>query len=118
MVQGLSMSSPLYTLLPRRLQERAADLLPDVAIKVHPQLLQIYKDTKTGQGSDLQPVTAQGIQYHAWKMERIIQRAQDQEWTEDQCNRVRNIMRACGTDAERLLLLDWIAMAHLGAYSR
>ena len=114
MVQGLSMSSPLYTLLPRKLQERTADLLPDVAIKVHPQLLQIYRATRTGQEADLRPVTAQDIQHHAWRMECIIPHDQEQQWTDHQCGQVTNIMRACRTDAERLLLLDWASMAHWG----
>ena len=114
MVQGLSMPSPLYTLLPCKLQERMASLLPDVAVKVHPQLLQINRSTKSVPEQDLRPITVQDIRNRAWTLERVVPHDQSQEWTEEQEKQIKTTMQECRTDAERLLLIDWMATANWG----
>ena len=79
MAQGLSTPSPLYTLLPRMLQGRVTTVLPNVAVTVHPSMMQSYNETQTKERSRLQPVTAECIRHSAWKMERILSQAQWQQ---------------------------------------
>ena len=74
MVQGLSTSSPLYTLLPRHLQEGVAHAVPGAGVLIPQPLLDLYRQAPY-RGSEMPcHLTHHQIRVQAWKMEKIVKK--------------------------------------------
>ena len=127
MVQGLSMSSPLYTLLPRMYQELLATEVPGAAIKVHPQMLEACRETMVQTRGPLYELTTDDIRHMATRIERILSGSQWQVWTNEQYNHVKEQLLKCQDNAQRRLVMDCMAytedptktksaITHMGPY--
>ena len=110
MVQGLSTSSPLYTLLPRHLQERVAHVVPSAGVLIPQPLLDLYRKAPN-QGSEVPShLTHDRIRTRAWGMESVIKDTPIECLTQRQYHQLQELMNEGTTNSERLMLLDWMAM--------
>ena len=66
MVQGLSSSSPLYTLLPRVLQDMVGQEILCAVVRIHPQLLEAYHMTNTGDATAMQDLDTDHTRMQGW----------------------------------------------------
>ena len=104
-VQGLSTSSPLYTLLPRMLQDGLGERTLGAAITVHPQLLQVYHETAAHQKGNLYPLVVEHISHTAYSIEPILCEEGGDTWTEQQYNKVKERLTLCQDDSQRLMVI-------------
>ena len=110
MVQGLSTSSPLYTLLPRHLQERVAHVVPSAGVLIPQPLLDLYKQDPNQGSEALCHLTHDRIRTQAWRMEAVAKATPLGHLTRHQYHQLQELMNGCTTNSERLMLLDWMAM--------
>ena len=111
MVQGLSSSSPLYTLVPRVLQDKVGQEILGAALRTHPQLLEAYHMTKTGNATAMQDLDTDHIRAQGWKIEKLVVTAEEQDLEPQSIQKVHEIMRECRNDVHRIHVLDWAAYA-------
>ena len=111
MVQGLSSSSPLYTLLPRVLQDMVGQEILCAAVRIHPQLLEAYHMTKTEDATAMQDLDTDHIRMQGWKIEKLVVMAEEQDLGPQTIHKIHEIMRACRNDVHRIHVLDWAAYA-------
>ena len=111
MVQGLSSSSPLYTLLPRVLQDMVGQEILCAFLRIHPQLLEAYHMTKTGDATAMQDLDTDHIRMQGWKIEKLVVTAEEQDLGPQTIHKIREIMRECRNDAHRIHVVDWAAYA-------
>ena len=72
MAQGVSTSSPLYTLLPRHLQERVAHVVPSAGVLIPQPLLDLYTQAPNQGSEALCHLTHDRIRTQAWRMETVV----------------------------------------------
>ena len=105
MVQGLSTSSPLYTLLPRMLQDGLGERTLGAAITVHPQLLRVYHETAAHQKGNLYPLVVEHISHTAYSIEPILCEEGGDTWTEQPYYKVKDRLTLCQDDSQRLMVI-------------
>ena len=110
MVQGLSTSSPLYTLLPRHLQERVAHVVPSAGVLIPQPLLDLYRQAPRQHQEVPCHLTHDRIRIRAWAMESVIKDTPIECLTQSQRDQLQELMNEGTTNPERLMLLDWMAM--------
>ena len=111
LVQGLSISSPLYTLLPRVYQELVAQKVPGAAVLIHPQMLHTSKETAVHGRDTLYALTADCIRGTATRIERILRGNEGIPWTARPYQQVKRELMECSDDSQKRLVIDWMAFA-------
>lgn len=110
MVQGLSASGDLYTLLPAALEDRLCSTLPLACAEVPTTLLEAYRSTAAGDVDTNMCLDLDDVRLRAWRLESLMRHVPANGiWPASAIPKVIHLFQRCASDAERLLLLGWVA---------
>ena len=107
MVQGLGISNPGYNLLPAHLQSRILSAVPLACTRVAPPLLAAYYSARKDDVHYNMSLDVDNVRFRVWRLQKALDTAKG-VWTATVRATASSILGACESDAERLLIFDWM----------